>query len=160
MNHEIPPIWGDTSSGSTDILFPACFKAPAKIRRWILDIAPRAAAVSFRIEKSSSVKFLTARHKRLRSQTVSRPVSNRISSFSKRAPFFVSPKIWRLPGRALPGKRAPSYKSRRYPQKGRRHQTTPGRRKKRRPFSFGGKRYGKENRHDPQLEGDPHPLSL
>lgn len=26
-------------------------------------------------------------------------------------------------------KRAPSYKSRRYPQKGRRHQTTPGRRK-------------------------------
>ena len=28
---------------------------------------------------------------------------------SKRAPFFVSPKIWRLPGRALPGKRAPSY---------------------------------------------------
>ena len=48
---------------------------------------------------------------------------------SKRAPFFVSPKIWRLPGRALPGKRAPSYKSRRYPQKGRRHQITPGRRK-------------------------------
>ena len=49
-------------------------------------------------------------------------------SFKKGA-FFVSPKIWRLPGRALPGKRAPSYKSRRYPQKGRRHQTTLGRRK-------------------------------